>query len=267
MHPRTGEMPADRSQALLTLRDGRWGWLIAGRWLPYLAGADDDPEPPANPDPPAGAGVSPPPPADPPVTPPVASGEPTWPNGEPFDPDRAMKTIAQLREIEKAHKTASKELDELRAYRKQQEEAQLTEQERQAKRMAELEARETALTLAQQDRTLRYEAQLAAVRLGVRPEAMELAWRAVDPALVTWDDDGQPTNVETVLAGILDAHPYLKASAAPAAPAAPALTPTNPARPAAAPITAEQLRDLAKTLSPEEINARWEEFSKVLAGA
>lgn len=59
---------------------------------------------------------------------------------EPFDPERAMNTIRQLREIEKKAKADAKELEQLRAERKKAEEAQLSEAERFKKQAEELAA-------------------------------------------------------------------------------------------------------------------------------
>ena len=57
---------------------------------------------------------------------------------EPFDKDRAMKTITNLREFEKTAKRELKELETLKAEKKQREEAAMSETERLTKQAREL---------------------------------------------------------------------------------------------------------------------------------
>lgn len=66
---------------------------------------------------------------------------------EEFDKERAMKTINQLREIEKQAKKDAKELEALKAEQKKREDAELTELERLKKENAEIVA-ENAKTKA-----------------------------------------------------------------------------------------------------------------------
>jgi hypothetical protein len=64
---------------------------------------------------------------------------------EPFDKDRAMNTIRNLREQEKSWKQGQKELETLKAKEKQREEAELTEQQRLQKQADELKAENARL--------------------------------------------------------------------------------------------------------------------------
>lgn len=59
---------------------------------------------------------------------------------EAFDKDRAMQTIQKLREIEKEARKEKKELEQLKAEKKQREDAALTESERLKKERNALEA-------------------------------------------------------------------------------------------------------------------------------
>jgi len=68
------------------------------------------------------------------------------PQEEDFDKDRAMKTIHQLREIEKQAKKDAKELEQLKAEKKQREDAELSEAERLKKENAELKAQNAKAT-------------------------------------------------------------------------------------------------------------------------
>jgi CRISPR/Cas system CMR subunit Cmr4 (Cas7 group RAMP superfamily) len=59
---------------------------------------------------------------------------------EPFDKERAMATITKLRETEKQAKAERKELEQLKAEKKQRDDAALTESERNKKERDELAA-------------------------------------------------------------------------------------------------------------------------------
>lgn len=64
---------------------------------------------------------------------------------EPFDKDRAMKTIQNLRAIEKQAKQDQKELETLRAEQKKRAEAEMTEAEKLRKQADELAAQNAKL--------------------------------------------------------------------------------------------------------------------------
>lgn len=73
----------------------------------------------------------------PPVTEPQVETKETQ-TEEPFDKDRAMNTITKLREFEKTAKKELKELETLKAEKKQREDAALSETERLTKQAKEL---------------------------------------------------------------------------------------------------------------------------------
>src|SRR5260221_13357608 len=70
---------------------------------------------------------------------------PAEPVEEPFDKDRAMRTIQQLREIEKKAKQDNKELERLKADEQKRLDAQLSETERLTKQATELKAQNDRL--------------------------------------------------------------------------------------------------------------------------
>lgn len=77
------------------------------------------------------------------ITPPVTEPQvvtPETPVEEPFDKDRAMKTIEKLRDIEKQHNKDRKELERLQAEEKKRADAQLSETERLQKERDEIKA-------------------------------------------------------------------------------------------------------------------------------
>ena len=67
---------------------------------------------------------------------------------EPFDKDRAMKTIEKLRAIEKQYKQEQKEFERLKAEEQKRQEAQMTEAERLKKQNEDLLKRATELELS-----------------------------------------------------------------------------------------------------------------------
>lgn len=67
--------------------------------------------------------------------------------GDGFDRDRAMATIAKLREYEKTAKAQARELETLRAKAQAADDAKLSEQERLQKRIAELEQQDAERTV------------------------------------------------------------------------------------------------------------------------
>jgi len=135
---------------------------------------------------------------------------------EPFDRDRAMKTIANMRgyekqakDLERQNRDQTKRIQEFEAREKEAEMAKLSEQERLSKQLAERDAELIRVRHDHQDRTNRYEVQLHAAKLGlVDPEAAVklLDWGSIDYAA-----DGKPQNVEAALNELVEAKPWLKA--------------------------------------------------------
>lgn len=131
------------------------------------------------------------------------------------------------------------------------EQAQMTEAQRLAAQAATAQA---AAEAAQAElRKARAEAAIA----------REAAKTGVDPALLTklvhdaveYDANGAPTNIDAAVAAAIQQWPHIKP-----APAAPAVGASNPGR--AAKLTIEDV----KRMSPEQVNARWDEVQVVLAG-
>lgn len=191
------------------------------------------------------AASAPAPPA--PASPGTAPAGELWENGQPFNAERAISTIRKLQDFERQTKPQLRELDELRQYRQQAEDAKLSEQERLSRRMAEIESERAHLLQDRQARTLKYETQLTAARLGiVDPDA---AYRLLDPAEVEYDEEGTPTNLEACLKTMLQTRPYLlPARTDPVLVAATPTSATNPQRAAAGRATSftrEQIADRA----------------------
>lgn len=120
----------------------------------------------------------------------------------------------QLRDaLEKARKDAAKNrvdakrLAELEAAEQQRTDAALSDKERYEKKIADLQAQVAEQTRQTQERVIRSDIRSAADKLGVKPE---LAYRLLDYAAITFNDDGDPTNISDLLkAAIADLAPQL----------------------------------------------------------
>lgn len=202
----------------------------------------DDPTPTPTPAPEPAAPAPAPAPAPEPAAPAPAST-----SSEPFDPERARRTIEAQRASEKAakdaEKAATKRADELAARVKELEDAVLTadqkkerEQQQRDERLAALERENAAITQERQQFNL----WKAVVRLAPKLQLVDVdaCIRLLDLAAVTFDDGSQPDekSLTKALTDLLDEKPFLKAPVASAAPApVESGATTNPARSQARP--------------------------------
>jgi len=158
------------------------------------------------------------------VTPPAAPpAEPATPpaESEPFDAERARRTIENLRQFERDAKALKKERDDLKARVDQHEAASLSESEKLTKKVADLEK---SLADAQTERRailVRAEIERQARKLGVVDEGV--AYKLLDLDGLAFDESGNPVGVEKALTKLLEQHPFLKATseARPGVPATP----------------------------------------------
>jgi len=144
-----------------------------------------------------------------PVVPPIDT-----PSGDDFDRERAMATIHKLREFEKTAKQSLKELDELRAKVKADEEAKLTEAEKLQKRMAELEktiADKDAAIAEREAKVKDADRRVLVAKVATGLGAVDatdanilLATAEIDPASGTATKD-----IQTALEVLQKAKPYL----------------------------------------------------------
>lgn len=117
-------------------------------------------------------------------------------DGEEFDRDRAMATIAKLRGIEKQSRAQAKELETLRAKVKEQDDAKLSEQEKLQARIKELESQQAERD--RQYRALSAENALVSAFSGAGARHIDLLVSRY-AARVEFDASGQPTNIEALL--------------------------------------------------------------------
>lgn len=129
---------------------------------------------------------------------------------EPFDADRARRTILAQRESEKRLqrelRQAQTALSDVQAKLKEKEQAELSEQERAQARIRELEAREQELANTVRNAHLRGEVTAAAVKAGAtKPDVLH---RLIDPADIEWDGD-KPKNVDALVSDLKRQTPEL----------------------------------------------------------
>lgn len=85
---------------------------------------------------------------------------------------------------------------------------------------------------------------------------VDVAFSLIDKSKITFDEKGEPTNVDDLLKELVTAKPFLAGAFVP--------SPTNPTNPAreGAKYTLEQV----KQMTPDEINANWDDVQSVLSG-
>ena len=170
-------------------------------------------------------------------TPAVDGGETAKTDGqEPkaFDADY----VRELREEAKRYRLEKKKLAEKLAEMEQQVQQAQQEREKFQAQMRELRARTAVLTTA--------------ARMGVvDPEA---AWRLLDAEALEVGEDGQPQGVEEALRALVKEKPYLLGGK------------TSAANPASGRKGGRLTREEIEKMTPEEINARWDEVKAVLGG-
>lgn len=161
--------------------------------------------------------------------------------------------IKSLRSENAARRIKEKELSEkLKAF----EDAKLSDDEKRANRIKELEESNTAATGRAKELELRLAVERAARRLGIVDE--EAAYALMDKSHIVYEDGAlSAQSVDNELKALLATRTWLKAKTAPDTPVAP---PTNPQRQPANALSPADIR----AMSSEEINTRWDEVQKVL---
>lgn len=153
---------------------------------------------------------------------------PTAPTGqapaeEPFDRDRAMRTIETLRQHEKDAKRLQRELADAQARLKAIDDEKLSETERLTRQKAELEAALQAERTRVREMAIRVAIEREAHKQGaVDPDVIVAL---VDRAAIEVADDGEVKGHARAVKALLEDKPYLKAGAPYSGPAAIPQTP------------------------------------------
>lgn len=182
---RTGEMPV-----LVTIGNIPHWQSRNGRTFPLVAGAEDPP--------PAGAKTEDPP----------KSKEGEGSGDDDFDKPRAMATIKQLRDREKALKDQLKELDTLKADQKKREDAEKSEADRLKEQLAEAERKRTETERELQDTRTRQAIERAAQKAGAADP--EDVFALLKPSEFDVDENtGTIKNADKLVEALMKAKPYL----------------------------------------------------------
>lgn len=196
-----------------------------------------------------------------PITPPPAPGAPVQtttgaaagveapaPVAETLDADALRKEVAQTRKEAAEYRRKLREFELAQA---DAEAAKLSEAEKLKKQVADLSAKLTAAEQERQERTLRAAVEKAAAKLGIVDA--DAAYLLLDKSALAVDEAGKVSGAEQAISALVQARPWL-VQAAPTSAA-------NPARGASSRLSLDDVR----RMGPDEINARWDEISQVLA--
>lgn len=154
--------------------------------------------------------------------------------------------VKSLRKEAAQHRT---EAQALKAKLAEYEQAQMTETERLRSQAEQAKAEAQAASERARKALADAAVSRAAAQHGIDPALLS---RLVD---VEYDADGMPVNVEANVKTVLQQYPQLKPTATATGVAA-----TNPAR------VQKLTMDDIRRMSPDQINARWDEVSLVMAG-
>ena len=180
----------------------------------------------------------------------------TTPDAQAADGQEPI-TLEEARRLRSEGQALRKRLKAFEDAQAQAEAAKLTEQERLQKHAADLQSKYDADTAALTERIVRYEVERQASKLNiVDPDA---AAKLIDWSSLEYDEDGTPTNAETLLKDLLKARPWL-ASTQQGKPAASSGGATNPSRSAAA--TTGLSWDIITKMTTEQYNARRDEIMR-----
>lgn len=166
--------------------------------------------------------------------------------------DDYERLLSELRKENAAHRTRLKKFEEEESKRA---EAQLSEQQKLEKRLAEIQAQHDETVKAHTERIIDLEVRAQAAQLGINPKHLDKVARFLDWSEIEVDEAGNPTNVKDVLTQLIKDMPELlgKGSAAPTAPTSGGAT--NPSRTAS-----QQPPELSWAvigqMTPDQYNAR-----------
>jgi hypothetical protein len=180
----------------------------------------------------------------------------TTPDAQAADGQEPI-TLEEARRLRSEGQALRKRLKAFEDAQAQAEAAKLTEQERLQKHASDLQAKYDSDTSALTERIVRYEVERQASKLGiVDPDA---AAKLIDWSALEYDEDGTPTNAETLLKDLLKARPWLaQAQQGKAAPSSGGAT--NPSRTAASSNAGGLSWDAISKMTSEQYNARGPEI-------
>ncbi len=126
------------------------------------------------------------------------------------DPANESISLSEAKKLRKEAKALRERLSEAEEARKKLEQAQMTDAEKTAAELKETSAKLEKLQGQHQSDITHYAVALASQKLGVVDP--EVVARLIDPAELQYDKEGLPTNVEKLVAELIEEKPYLKAT-------------------------------------------------------
>lgn len=125
-----------------------------------------------------------------------------------------MATIRKQREEVKTWKAQAKDAEALRGRLQEIEDADKTESQRLADQVADYQQREQTWAAEKKDTSLRLAVTERAQDIGLTSPRLAIAALKMDGTTIEWDDQDNPTNLDDVLAELLEREPGLKGTAA-----------------------------------------------------
>lgn len=135
-------------------------------------------------------------------------------DGKQWDHERGMATIVKLRDELKAAKAEGRRVAELEAKLTAIEDAEKTELQRAQDQLAAHEAEKKQWATERRDTLLKLAVHTKAAELGITSPTLALA-ALKDAGSVEYDDQGQPSNLDDALTALLEAEPALKGTVKP----------------------------------------------------
>ena len=155
-------------------------------------------------------------------------------SADELTPAQYRALVEKLRKENAQRRVDSKRLAELETWKRQADEASLSETEKLQRRYADDQTTWAEKEAAYQQRLIRADIRSAAKDLGIKSE---LAYRLIDQSAIEFNEDGDPTNVvELLTAAMADfglspaVQQQPQQPQSQPAPAAPAMGATNPPR-------------------------------------
>jgi hypothetical protein len=203
----------------------------------------------------------------PPETPAAPSGDPNGQQPPEIRNPEAYKHAQEAARYRTENKTLAAKVAEYEAAQKAAEEAQMSELEKAQRRISEYQQQEAEWQIERQQWRIAQAVQTHAARLGIVD--VDAASRLLDTSALDYDESGNPTNADALLAAMLEQRPWLRGAqtTAPAAPTSPA-QPFRPSAglPAAPARSATQggangglTREIIERLTPREYQLRRDE--------
>jgi hypothetical protein len=125
--------------------------------------------------------------------------------------ERLNSALKRANAEAKEHRLAKEELDKIKA-------AQMTEQERLQKQYDDLKTQHDEAIQVQTERAIKSEVAVEAAKLGVDPAYLDKVARFLDWEEIEVDDNGNPTNIQELVAQLVKEMPGLKPLSARTAP-------------------------------------------------